>query len=170
MSGGSMEYVFSRINEAADRVLDFLQDIDTSHDGHMEVPSGKILEVALENYGEKSEFKSGDAAFAGIKKRLWDAYVTLRKASIYAQRVEWWQSGDDGWYDFIGRTDEELSELEKELKAESNHPYAKLEVLAQGFANNEDSCANVAGSETADVATVFGKIAIETDKKTENRA
>ena len=117
MSGGSMEYVFSRINEAADRVLDFLQDID----GHMDMedPSGRHLEIALENYGEKSEFKSGDAALAGIKKRLWDAYVTLRKASIYAQRVEWWQSGDDGSLDFIGRTDEELEALKKELEPQS---------------------------------------------------
>ena len=111
-----MEYVFSRINEAADRVLEFLKDIDTSHDGHMVEPSGRYLEIALENYGEKSEFKSSDAALAGIKKRLWDAYVTLRKASIYAQRVEWWQSGDDGALDFIGRTDEELDALKKELE------------------------------------------------------
>ena len=43
-------------------------------------------------------------------------------------------------------------------------------VFAQGTANNEDSCANVAGSETADVATVFGKIEVETDKKLENKA
>lgn len=43
-------------------------------------------------------------------------------------------------------------------------------VLAQGFTNNEDSCSSVADGEIADVATVFGKIAIETDKKTENGA
>lgn len=114
-----MEYVFGRINEAADRVLDFLHDIDTAHDGHMDDPSGRGLEIALEDYGEKPEFKSGDAALAGIKKRLWDAYVTLRKASIYAQRVEWWQSGDDGYLDFIGRTDEELDALKKELEPQS---------------------------------------------------
>lgn len=115
MSGGSMEYVFRRINEASDSVLDFLHDIDASYDGHMEGPSGRSLEIAIENYGDKIEFKSGDAALAGIKKRLWDAYVTLKKASIYAQRVEWWQSGDDGAIDFIGRTDEELAALDKEL-------------------------------------------------------
>lgn len=114
-----MEYVFGRINEAADRVLEFLHDIDAAHDGHMEGLSGRGLEIALEDYGEKPEFKSGNAALAGIKKRLWDAYVTLRKASIYAQRVEWWQSGDDGWCDFIGRTDEELEALKKELEPQS---------------------------------------------------
>ena len=43
-------------------------------------------------------------------------------------------------------------------------------VLAQGSTNNEDSCASVAESETADVATVFGKIEVETDKKMENKA
>lgn len=111
-----MEYVFRRINEAADRVLEFLHDIDTAYDGHMEDPSGRSLEIALEDYGDKPEFKSGDAALAGIKKRLLDAYVTLRKASIYAQRVEWWMSGDDGYLDFLGRTDEELDALNKELE------------------------------------------------------
>ena len=111
-----MEYVFRRINEAAERVLDFFHDIDTAHDGYMADPEGRALEVALESYGEKPEFKSGDAALAGIKKRLWDAYVTLRKASIYAQRAEWWMSGDDGYLDFIGRTDEELDALKKELE------------------------------------------------------
>lgn len=115
-----MEYVFSRINEASDSVLDFLHDIDASYVGHMEDPSGRSLEIALENYGDKPEFKSGDAALAGIKKRLWDAYVTLRKASIYAQRAEWWMSGDDGYLDFIGRTDEELDALKKELEPQSS--------------------------------------------------
>lgn len=43
-------------------------------------------------------------------------------------------------------------------------------MLAQGVANNEDRCSSVADGGTADIATVFGKIAIETDKKTENRA
>ena len=43
-------------------------------------------------------------------------------------------------------------------------------VLAQGFANNEDTCSSVADDETADVATVFGKIEIETDGNTGNKA
>lgn len=115
-----MGYEFIRIKEASDSVLGFLHDIDTSYDGSMEDPSGRSLEIALENYGDKPEFKSGDAALAGIKKRLWDAYVTLRKASIYALRAERWMSGDDGYLDFIGRTDEELDALKKELEPQSS--------------------------------------------------
>ena len=43
-------------------------------------------------------------------------------------------------------------------------------VFAPESADEEDSCASVADSETADVATVFGKIEVETDKKIEIKA
>lgn len=46
----------------------------------------------------------------------------------------------------------------------------EAKVFALESAEEEDSCASVADSETADVATVFGKMEIETAKKTENRA
>lgn len=46
----------------------------------------------------------------------------------------------------------------------------EAKVFAQESAEEEASCSSVANGETADVATVFGKMEIETDKKTENRA
>lgn len=45
---------------------------------------------------------------------------------------------------------------------------------AKGFAlesaDEADSCASVADSETADAATVFGKMEVDNDRKTENKA
>lgn len=115
MSGGSMDYLFSRVNEAASCVLEFLKEIEAEPDNWIETPEGRRLELALENYGDKAEFKSKETVQEGCRKRLWDAYTTLRKAAIYAQRAEWWQSCDDGSLNFIGRTDEELEALEKEV-------------------------------------------------------
>lgn len=46
----------------------------------------------------------------------------------------------------------------------------EAKVFTPESSDEENSCASVADSETADVATVFGKIEVETDKKTENKA
>ena len=111
-----MDYVFCRINEAADRVDAFRREVELAPYEYTDAPEGRGLEVDKELYGDKPEYASHEALIEGVKKRLWDAYVTLRKAAIYAQRVEWWQSCDDGSLSFIGRLDEELAELEKELE------------------------------------------------------
>ena len=44
-----------------------------------------------------------------------DAYESLKRSAIYAQRVDWMLSGDDGGDTFIKRTNEELAELEPKL-------------------------------------------------------
>jgi hypothetical protein len=53
---------------------------------------------------------------------MMNAYVALRVAEVYARRVEWMKSGDDGYDSFIERTDEDLEELEKQIKFTVNKP------------------------------------------------
>jgi hypothetical protein len=48
-----------------------------------------------------------------VIKRLRDALKCVRKAAIYAERVEWLTSGDDGYENFCMNTDEELADCEK---------------------------------------------------------
>lgn len=110
-----MNYAFSRINEAAENVLGFLQEVENDPEGWISAPEGRYLEVMKEAYGDKPEFKDYASTKEGCRKRLWDAYVALRNAAIYAERVEWWQSCDDGSLSFIGRVDEDLEALDKEL-------------------------------------------------------
>ncbi len=43
-------------------------------------------------------------------------YEMLRKAEIYAQRIDWLLAGDDGEESFIKRLKEELDALKVELK------------------------------------------------------
>ncbi len=40
----------------------------------------------------------------------------LRKAEIYAQRIDWYLAGDDGEESFMERLKDELDALELELK------------------------------------------------------
>ena len=49
-----------------------------------------------------------------MKKGYW----ILRKAAIYAQRIDWLLSGDDGEESFIRRLYDELEQLDKRMLTE----------------------------------------------------
>ena len=51
-----------------------------------------------------------------------EACYILEKGQIYAQRIDWLLSGDDGTDSFFSRLDKELKELD--TKYESHHPGA----------------------------------------------
>ena len=79
MSGGSLDYVSFRIDDAVDEIQEAL------------------------NEGCFSE---------NTKERFREAISTLRKASVYAHRIEWLFSCDDDEESFNERIKEELNELE----------------------------------------------------------
>lgn len=80
MSGGSLDYVSFRIDDAVDEIQEAL------------------------NVGCFSE---------NTKERFREAISTLTKASVYAYRIEWLLSGDDGEESFHSRLEEELNKLEE---------------------------------------------------------
>ena len=104
-----MDYVFSRIDAAAEMVKQFRRD-------------------AAENPAEDFAFdaKRVDMDPAELKKKVLqymdNAYVKLLEAAVYAARVEWLESGDDGYDNFIKRTDEDLEDLHKQLPMVSKSP------------------------------------------------
>ena len=79
MSGGSLDYVSFRIDDAVDEIQEAL------------------------SVGCFSE---------NTKERFREAILTLRKASVYAHRIEWLLSGDDDEKCFHMRLEEELKKLE----------------------------------------------------------
>lgn len=81
MSGGSLDYVSFRIDDAVDEIQEAL------------------------NVGCFSE---------NTKERFREAISTLRRASVYAHRIEWLFSGDDDEESFHRQLEEELKELEEE--------------------------------------------------------
>lgn len=102
MSGGCMDYAFSRIYQAAMDVKEYLYESEKSHPSDYEFDSGRA-HMSPEDLRKK------------VIQYMMNAYVALRVAEVYARRVEWLKSGDDGYDSFIERIDEDLAELDKML-------------------------------------------------------
>ena len=113
-----MEYVFTRIEEAASRVrgeaLEVQKALEKKDWEYFGALDDRYKKTLISDYGDKPEFKDIKRYAQGVSKRLWDAYEALRRAAIYAQRVERLTSCDDGFGSFIGRVDEELELLKQE--------------------------------------------------------
>lgn len=109
MSGGCMDHAYSRIYQAAMDVKEYLYDAEKSHPSDYEFDSGRAY-MSPEDLRKK------------VIQYMMNAYVALRVAEVYARRVEWLKSGDDGFDSFIERMDEDLEELEKQIKFTVNKP------------------------------------------------
>ena len=89
MSGGTFDYSQHRI-----------RDIYETIEYHIEI-QGKEADWGYEHPTFEPE----------VLKRLQDAIECLKKAYVYAHRVDWFLAGDDGNENFIRRLNEELNEL-----------------------------------------------------------
>ena len=110
MSGGSMDYVAYKIQEAANHIQRELANTELRR------KSGRFFNVAKyyqEKHPDVGYLKSPESLTDAVVKRLIDALVCVRQAAIYAERVEWLTSGDDGYEAFCLRLDEELADCKK---------------------------------------------------------
>lgn len=110
MSGGSMDYAYWKIHEAARHIQSELANVELRR------KSGRFFDVSKyyqKEYPDVDYLKSPEALTDAVIKRLRDALVCVRKASIYAERVEWLTSGDDGHETFCVRTDEQLADCDR---------------------------------------------------------
>lgn len=100
MSGGSMDYAFLHMNEAAEHVREYLKEIMCKDDSEFGFEAGRCPPECRV-----------DPAFLKMQtvRYLCEAWMAIDKAAIYAKRVEWLESGDDGYFDFVSRTKEELA-------------------------------------------------------------
>lgn len=116
MSGGALDYVFGRIETAAEDVEQYIARIERGEEDEYFKPH----EYYMKHNPDRKEFADGKRLKEAVLSRLRDAAKALRVAAVYAVRVEWLMSADDGWESFIMRTDEELEQLggPQELKQE----------------------------------------------------
>lgn len=99
MSGGAMDYVFSRIHEATEQVKDYLSEVE-------ERP------LADFEFDAKRMDMEPDYLKRRVVATLKKAVQGMRDAEIYARRVEWLMSDDDGYSEFVQRTEEELAKTD----------------------------------------------------------
>jgi hypothetical protein len=72
----------------------------------------ETIEYHLEEQGTETEYGGEHPIYEQqVLKHLQDAIECLKKAYVYAHRVDWFLAGDDGNENFIRRLNEELNEL-----------------------------------------------------------
>lgn len=92
MSGGKFDYQQHRIQDIIDTIQD---EIDTNN------------EKPEYWWGEWKGQVYSDETIAEFKKGI----ELLKKAYVYAQRIDWLLSGDDGEEDFHKRLNDELKKI-----------------------------------------------------------
>lgn len=98
MSGGHFDYDQYRIRQIADSIDQLIRQNGKKKDY-------KVSEWEDEHYYEYP---------AEVIEKFKEGYDTLRKAEIYAQRIDWLVSGDDGEESFIERLKEDLEKFNNE--------------------------------------------------------
>ena len=101
MSGGSMDYISYKIEEAADRMkteIQYIED-DVKENG---LRNFEPLPIYAEKY-DIPEFKSAEALYKAVMEKLREGERYMRLAAIYSHRAEWLFSSDDGYDSFFVR-------------------------------------------------------------------
>ena len=106
MSGGRFEYNQYKIEQIADSIR---AELDS-----MGKPKDKDELWSSDDFYEKYPEELNNPDYSEeTKKEFKTAYKLLKKAYVYAQRIDWLLSGDDGEETFHERLKEDLNKLEK---------------------------------------------------------
>jgi hypothetical protein len=112
MSGGHFDYEQYRINTIADSILDIIRE---NEDGYEDYPEGVFYDYGTD--GKIKDKPDGWQRYTDdIIEKIKEGYRMCRIASIYAQRIDWLVSGDDGEKQFHSRLNEDLENIELEIK------------------------------------------------------
>ncbi len=95
MSGGRFDYEQYKIGRIADEVEQLI-----------------IINGQKREYRESWENEYHDEYSPEIIEKFKEGLMLLKKAEIYAQRIDWLVSGDDGEESFLRRLKKELDDLE----------------------------------------------------------
>ena len=107
MSGGHFNYDQFRIKSIAEEIEEYLDDMGKERD---DVDSL----VMRDFYDKYPEAKYNRVESDIVQEKMREAIKALEIAYIYAQRVDWYLSGDDGEESFLERLDKELGKLNVE--------------------------------------------------------
>jgi hypothetical protein len=104
MSGGRFDYTQYHINTIADSI-----ESELERQGK-EKPKDELYfdKEYLEKYPEEKYYYIHPLE---VQNEMRKAIKILRQASVYAQRVDWYLSGDDGDENFLKRLKAELNAL-----------------------------------------------------------
>ncbi len=111
MSGGHFDYKQWHINQIADDVEKLIERNGREKTREELKEEGWRDNDWYEKYPEDLYYyKYSDEVIKKFKESL----TILRQAAVYAQRIDWLLSGDDGEESFLERLEKELLELKKD--------------------------------------------------------
>lgn len=104
MSGGRFNYQQSGIRDIYEQIAEELSmQGDTKEDA--------TSPYRIEFYEKYPEEKYNRIYPEEIQQAMRDGVEVLKKAYVYAQRIDWFLSGDDGDENFLKRLKDDLNEL-----------------------------------------------------------
>lgn len=106
MSGGRFDYNQHKIIDIQEKIQDEL-------DKQGKEKSKEELWMEREYYEKYPEEKYNETYSEEVQQIFKDGIEVLKKAYIYAQRIDWYLSGEDGEENFISRLNSELELLNK---------------------------------------------------------
>ena len=122
MSGGSFDYYQWHIDDIANSIENYIYGHSIDEDRIEEYIKDHWLEEEEKEYVLKNKhtlpnsYGYSKETIKEFKKGL----AILKKAYVYAQRIDWLLSGDDGEESFHERLKEELDNLKNKKNEESN--------------------------------------------------
>lgn len=118
MSGGAYNYAQFHIGEIAEHVKDVIVK------NNVEVPNRKHDQWDYDKDGNLYDWAKYYYCFEPETiEKFKDAYRKLKEAYIYAQRIDWLLSGDDGEETFHERLKKDIEELEENMRNEQWEKY-----------------------------------------------
>lgn len=106
MSGGAFNYNQRRIADIYERI-----ELEIRDNGRLKTPEELKDERSWLHHDEEALELHHYAYPQEIIDRFKEAVEILKKAEIYAQRIDYLLSGDDGEESFLERLEEELNEI-----------------------------------------------------------
>ena len=118
MSGGAFDYAQYRIADIYDKILDVIYGHDLDDDAVVRILEDRWLEDDETKYIKEHHHTVPNRN--GYSKetigKIKHGVILLMKAEVYAQRIDWLLSGDDGENEFRQRLREDLKNLRKRIK------------------------------------------------------
>ena len=108
MSGGHFNYNQYKIREIAD-------SIHLELDRMGKEKNFRKMDMRSEWYETYPEERYHTVYSPEIVEKFKEAVISLRQAEVYAQRIDWYLSGDDGDATFLLRLEQDLTKLKKEI-------------------------------------------------------
>lgn len=118
MSGGRFDYAQYRIADIYNEIEDYVSGHSLDEEDVRNILKDRWLEDDVADYIKKhhhtipNEFGYSKETIKELKKGI----TILKKAEVYAQRIDWLLSGDDGESEFHKILREDLEKLKKKAK------------------------------------------------------